>query len=129
MEEKNVAEFVHGFPLKRDVTFFNARTQLSSVLTRFYQVGLQLYGVHLNPENLTVTPDANVNAFATGSHVFINAGLMQYFLRPTDYVAEIVKNQNGQITSEQYATIQASFPWENDWDSIYFVLAHEASHN
>jgi len=38
-----------------------------------------------------------------------------------------VKAQNGEITSEQYGDIQASFPWQDDWDSIYFILAHEAS--
>src|SRR5262249_51054675 len=88
----------------------------------------QLFGVKLT-ENLTVTPNADVNAFATGSHVFVNAGLMQYLLRPTDYVAGVIQNQIGGITSEQYDTIPANFPWQDDWNSIYFILAHEASHN
>src|SRR5262249_47668025 len=30
---------------------------------------------------------------------------------------------------EQYQAIQNTFDWQNDWESIYFVLAHEASHN
>lgn len=129
MEEKNVAELAHGFPLQRDVVSFNVQTRLNSALAQFYQVGAQLYGVHVTSENLTVTPNADVNALATGSYVFINAGLMQYFLRPADYVAEIVQNQTGRIPSEQYRTIRANFPWQEDWNSIYFVLAHEASHN
>jgi hypothetical protein len=50
---------------------------------------------------------------------------MQYFLEPVDYVTA----QIGELTSEQYTELQNSLPWHNDWDSIYFILAHEASHN
>jgi len=129
MEEKGVGEFANSLPMQRGVASFNVQTRLNSTLARFYQVGSQLFGVKLTSENLTVTPSADVNAFATGSHVFVNAGLMQYFLRPTDYVAGIVQNQSGGITSEQYDTIRANFPWQDDWNSIDFILAHEASHN
>ncbi len=108
---------------------YSGQTRLNSALEQFYRVGLQVYGVRLNPDRLAVVPSADVNAFATGSHVFLNAGLMQYFLKPADYVAQIVSAQIGGLTSEQYSALQSSFPWENDWDSIYFILAHEASHN
>jgi predicted Zn-dependent protease len=108
---------------------YSGQTRLNSALEQFYRVGLQVYGVRLNPDRLAVVPSADVNAFATGSHVFLNAGLMQYFLKPADYVAQIVSAQTGGLTSEQYSALQSSFPWENDWDSIYFILAHEASHN
>lgn len=104
----------------------NAQVRLNAALGRFYQVGSQLYGVGLSSESLSIAPTMDVNAFATGSHVFMNAGLMQYFLKPADYVAE---TQIGELTPEQYSAIQNSYPWEDDWDSIYFVLAHEASHN
>lgn len=103
--------------------------RLTTALKRFYAVGSQLYGVQLNPNNVGVVPEADINAFATGSHIFMNAALIQYFLRPADYLAGIVRAQNGEIASGQYRDIQADFPWQDDWDSIYFVLAHEASHN
>ncbi len=130
MEEKSVAEeLAQGVGFRRDVAFANAQNRLNTALARFYQVGSQLYGMNLSSENLAIAPTGDINAFATGSHVFVNAGLMQYFLRPADYVAGIVRTQNGGITAEQYQWIQATFPWQDDWESIYFVLAHEASHN
>jgi hypothetical protein len=130
-EEKSLGDLTQGGPNFQGETpaSYNIQARLTPILGRFYEVGSQLFGVHLNPANLAVVPSADINAFATGSHVFFNAGLMQYFLKPADYVARIVTAQNGGITSEQYSTLQSSFPWEDDWDSIYFILAHEASHN
>lgn len=127
IEEKEFADSIESSRVQEVSNGIQLR--LSTALKRFYGVGSQLYGVQLNPDNVGVIPEAQVNAFATGSHIFINAGLMQYFLRPADYLAGIVKAQNGEITSKQYGDIQASFPWRDDWDTIYFVLAHEASHN
>ena len=130
VEENSVAEELRrGLPLRQDAAFSHAQNRLNAALDRFYRVGSQLYGINLNSENLAIAATGEINAFATGSHVFVNAGLMQYFLRPADYVGEIVRTQNGELTSEQYQAIQANFPWQDDWNSIYFVLAHEASHN
>jgi len=129
MEEKSVEELAQGVGFQRDVAFANAQNRLNIALARFYQVGAQVYGTHLSSENLAIAPTGDINAFATGSHVFLNAGLMQYFLQPADYVGGTVNAQTGALTSEQYQAIQANFPWQDDWESIYFVLAHEASHN
>jgi hypothetical protein len=129
MEEKGVAEQLAQGGLQRNAGYVAAQSRLSSALARFYQVGSQLYGMNLRPENLTIAPTGDINAFATGSHVFVNAGLMQYFLRPADYVGGMVKAQSGGLTSEQYQWIQNTFAWQDDWNSIYYVLAHEASHN
>src|SRR2546426_8864427 len=67
--------------------------RLQGALGWFYQVGSELYGVRLNSENVAVAPDASVNAFATGSHIFVHEGLMYYFLRPADYVGRLVSAQ------------------------------------
>jgi predicted Zn-dependent protease len=103
--------------------------RLQEGLGRFYQVGSELYGVRLNSQNVAVAPDASVNAFASGSHIFVHEGLLHYFLRPADYVGRLVSAQTGELTAEQYQAVQANFAWQDDWDSIYFVLAHEAAHN
>jgi hypothetical protein len=103
--------------------------RLQEALGRFYRVGSELYGVGLNSENIAVAPDASVNAFATGSHIFVHEGLMHYFLRPADYVGRLVSAQTGELTAEQYQAVEANFAWQDDWDSIYFILAHEAAHN
>jgi len=129
MEEKSVAEQLAPGGLQRNAAYFDVQTRLNSTLARFYRVGSQLYGLQLNSENLTIAPTEDINAFATGSHVFVNAGLMQYFLRPADYVGAMVNAQTGALTSEQYEEIRSAFPWRDDWNSIYYVLAHEASHN
>ena len=128
-EERGLADqLAQGAGFQYDASLSSVQSRLNTALAQFYQVGSQLYGAHLSPE-LAIAPTGDVNAFATGSHVFVNAGLMQYFLRPADYVGAIVKAQTGELTAEQYQAIQAKFPWQDDWDSIYFVLAHEASHN
>jgi len=126
-EEKEFADSIKNSRVQEVSN--DIRLRLGTALKRFYAVGSQLYGVQLNSDNIGVVPEAQVNAFATGSHIFMHAALMQYFLRPADYLGGIVSAQNGEITAEQYRDIQASFPWQNDWDSIYFILAHEASHN
>ncbi len=129
-EEQGLADLAQSLPFQREsVASYNARIRLRPALERFYQVGAQLYGVSLNPENLAVVPSADTNAFATGSHVFLNEGLILYFLKPADYVAGIVGAQTGGLTSEQYRLLQRNFGWRDDWNSIYFVLAHEAAHN
>jgi len=125
-EEQGFADLIQNLHVQGDAfASYNTQVRLNSALKRFYAVGSQLYGVRLNPDNVGVVPNADVNAFATGSHIFMHAGLMQYFLEPVDYVT----GQIGELTSEQYAELQNSLPWHNDWDSIYFILAHEASHN
>lgn len=130
VEEKDVAEqLAQGVALQHDASFGNVQSQLKTALAQFYQVGSQLYGVDLSPENLAVAPTGDINAFATGSHVFVNVGLMQYFLQPADYVGAMVKAETGELTSEQYQAIRANFAWRDDWNSVYYVLAHEASHN
>jgi len=125
-EEQGFADLIQNLHVQGDAfASHNTQVRLNSALKRFYVVGSQLYGVRLNPDNVGVVPNADVNAFATGSHIFMHAGLMQYFLKPVDYVTA----QIGELTSEQYTELQNSLPWRNDWDSIYFILAHEASHN
>lgn len=126
-EEKEFADSIKNVRVQGASDDIQLR--LTAALKRFYAVGSQLYGVQLNPDEVGVAPVADINAFATGSHIFMNAALIQYFLRPADYLAGIVRAQNGEITSEQYRDIEANFRWQDDWDSIYFVLAHEASHN
>ena len=126
-EEKEFADSIESVRVQG--VSDNIQPRLTTALKRFYAVGSQLYGVQLNPDEVGVVPEADVNAFATGSHIFMHVALMQYFLRPADYLAGIVRAQNGEITSEQYRYIQANFPWQDDWDSIYFILAREASHN
>lgn len=129
VEEKDVAEQpAQGVGFQHDASFGNVQSQLNKALAQFYQVGSQLYGVDLSPE-LAIAPTGDINAFATGSHVFVNAGLMQYFLQPADYVGAMVKAETGELTSEQYQAIRATFAWRDDWNSVYYVLAHEASHN
>jgi hypothetical protein len=125
-EEKGFADLIQNLRVQGDAfASYNTQVRLNPALKKFYAVGSQLYGVRLNPDNVGVVPNADVNAFATGSHIFVHAGLMQYFLEPVDYVTA----QVGELTSEQYTDLQNSLPWHNDWDSIYFILAHEASHN
>lgn len=128
-EEKGVAEqLAQGVGFQHDASLSDVQSRLNTALAQFYQVGSQLYGAHLSPE-LAIAPTGDINAFATGSHVFVNAGLMQYFLQPADYVGAMVKAETGELTSEQYQTIRANFAWRDDWNSVYYVLAHEASHN
>lgn len=125
-EEKGFADLIQNLRVQGDAfASYNTQLRLNSALKGFYAVGSQIYGVRLSPDNVSVVPNADVNAFATGSHIFMHAGLMQYFLEPVDYVTA----QIGELTSEQYQAVQNNFPWRDDWDSIYFVLAHEASHN
>jgi hypothetical protein len=125
-EEKGLADLIQNLRVQGDAfASYNTQVRLNSTLKRFYAVGSQIYGVRLSPDNVGVVPNADVNAFATGSHIFMHAGLMQYFLEPVDYVTA----QIGELTSEQFRALQDNFPWRDDWDSIYFVLAHEASHN
>jgi hypothetical protein len=129
-EEKGLADLTQSFRFEQSsLNSYNEQARLRSTLAQFYRVGSQLYGVKLNPDNVRIAPVAELNAFASGAHVFMHAGLIEYFLNPVDYVAQLVTPQGGQLTSEQYQRLQTILPWQNDWDSIYYVLAHEASHN
>lgn len=109
-------------------TVFATETQLRNALTRFYDIGFQLYGVRLDPQNMGIAPGMDVNAFATGSRLFMNEGLLQYFLQPQGYVVSMIA-PGGRYTVEQYNWVRSNFPWQQDWNSIYFVLAHESAHN
>lgn len=130
-EEKGLAELAQSLPYQqKSPTSYDAETRLRPALERFYEAGSQLYGVRFSANNFAVAPDMNVNAFATGSRVFLNEGLIYYFLRPADYVGSIIAAPSGgRLTPEQYRLLQANFGWQEDWDGIYFVLAHEAAHN
>ncbi len=129
-EEKGLAELAQSLPYQqKTAASYDTEARLRSALEQFYRVGSQLYGVRLNPENVAVVAKTDPNAFATGSHVFVDDGLIRYFLRPADYVGGIISAQTGQLTDQQYRWLRANFPWQGDWDSIRWVLAHEASHN
>ncbi len=130
-EEKGLAELAQTLPYQQKTwVTYNTEMRLRTALERFYQAGFELYGVRLSPEQVAVVARADVNAFATGSRVFMHEGLIQYFLRPADYVGGIIAAQSGgRLTPEQYRWLQANFAWQEDWNSIYFVLAHEAAHN
>lgn len=102
---------------------------LESALTRFYQAGAQLYGVQLDLR-LIISPSDDINAFATGATVVVNEGLIAYYLAPQSFLlTEVASRQGGRYTVDQYNWAQRQFPWRNDWASLYFILAHEASHN
>jgi Zn-dependent protease with chaperone function len=103
-------------------------SNLKPRLRQFYEIGAELYGVHLDPQEIYVLPDMTLNAFATGRHIFFYEGLLLYYIDPIQFlVRNRVVPQN--MTRETYAQIASRFNWRNDWESIYFVLAHEASHN
>ena len=102
--------------------------RLQAALTRFYDAGEQLYGVRLNPADVAIVNKADANAFATGSLVFLQEGLLLYYLDPAQYLAGTGQNPQG-LTPDQSDSSRNTFNWRDDWNSIYYVLAHEASHN
>lgn len=102
--------------------------RLQAALTRFYAAGDQLYGVRLDPTDAAIVNKADANAFATGSLVFLHEGLLQYYLDPLQYLSRIGQNSQS-LTRDQYDLLTNTFNWRDDWNSIYYVLAHEASHN
>ena len=102
--------------------------RLQAALTRFYAAGDQLYGVRLDPTDVAIVNKADANAFATGSLVFLHEGLLQYYLDPLQYLSRIGQNSQS-LTRDQYDLLTNTFNWRDDWNSIYYVLAHEASHN
>lgn len=108
---------------------WDAEVRLRSSLARFYEIGAQLYGVRLDADDFAIVPSRDLNAVASGSRILFNAGLLQYFLQPQGYVAEMLGWQYGGYTRAQYDWLRSTFTWQNDWDSIHFVLAHEAAHN
>jgi Zn-dependent protease with chaperone function len=108
--------------ITRAVATSSALPKLKSQLRRFYTIGSELYGVQLDPENLYVLPDTELNAFSTGKHVFFYDGVILYYTNPQDFL------DRAHI---RYANSDQSyhFNWHDDWNSLYFVLAHEAAHN
>lgn len=114
--------------IARAVTSSPALPNLRSRLRQFYQIGADLYGVRFDPEKLYLLPDMDLNAFATGQHVFFYEGMLLYLLDPVQFLVRSGQVP-GNITRESYSRLTATFNWRNDWDSVYFVLAHEAGHN
>ena len=102
--------------------------RLQAALTRFYDAGEQLYGVRLNPADVAILNKADANAFATGSLVFLHEGLLHYYLDPLQYWSQTGQSPQSR-TPDQYNLLTNTFNWRDDWDSIYYALAHEASHN
>ena len=102
--------------------------RLQAALTRFYDAGEQLYRVRLNPADVAIVNKADANAFATGSLVFLQEGLLLYYLDPVQYLSGTGQNPQG-LTPDQSDSSRNTFNWRDDWNSIYYVLAHEASHN
>jgi len=123
--EKKAAEQV----LSTRVRIPAVEDQLRNALQRFYDVGYQLYGVRLDANNFFIISRMDPNAFATGSAIFLHKGLVDYYLNPTGYLVEIGFFPHSGYTVEQYNWLMQNFPWQTDWNSLYFVLAHEASHN
>ncbi len=112
----------------RSIPGHPALPQLKAMLRECYRIGAELYGVRFDAEKTYVVPDMEINAFATGSRVFVNNGLLLYFTEPLTYLARanlIPRN----LSRDDYARLGYRFDWKNDYDSIYFVIAHEASHN
>ena len=107
----------------------HVESRLQFALQKFYDVGFELYGVRLDHEKLLIQPDMDINAFATGSMIGFNVGLLQYFLDPVAYLVNIGALPNNAYTSAQYRSVRSRFGWKNDWNGIYYVLAHEAGHN
>ncbi len=102
--------------------------RLKIALSRFYSIGEELYGVRLDSDNVAVRSAADLNAGASGSFIFMNEGLLLYYIDPINYLQRI-----GQLPSNlnrnQYLAVSQTFSWREDWNGIYFVLAHEAGHN
>ena len=102
--------------------------RLQAALTRFYEAGDRLYGVRFDPADVAIVNKADANAFATGSLVFLHEGLLLYYLDPLQYLSRIGQNSQS-LARDQYDLLTNTFNWRDDWNSIYYVLAHEASHN
>jgi Zn-dependent protease with chaperone function len=112
----------------RSIPGHPALPQLKAMLRECYRIGAELYGVRFDAEETYVVPDMEINAFATGSHVFVHDGLLLYFTEPLTYLARanlIPRN----LSRDDYARLAYRFDWKNDYDSIYFVVAHETAHN
>ena len=106
----------------------DTQRRLQAALTRFYDAGEQLYGVRLDPTDVAIVSKPDANAFATGSLIFLQKGLLLYYLDPVQYLSQTGQNPEG-LTPDQGDLTKNSFNWRDDWDSIQYVLAHEASHN
>src|SRR5882762_769876 len=122
-EQKGVEEHI-----ARSISNSPALPKLKARLREFYQVGAELYGVQLDPEEIYVLPDMTLNAFATGKHIFFYEGIIQYYMDPIKYLVRTGMVPE-DMSRESYRQLAYRFNWRNDWDSLYFVLAHEASHN
>lgn len=102
--------------------------RLQEALTRFYDAGDQLYGVRLNPADVTILNKTDANAFATGSLIFLHEGLLRYYLDPLQYWSQTGQSPQS-LTPDQHDLLTNTFNWRDDWNSVYYALAHEASHN
>ena len=96
--------------------------RLRDTLARLYAAGAELYGFKLEPQ-VRIANDNNLNAFATGRMVALNAGLILYFLNPEQYWRSV------GVPAEWIPYFLNYTNWHNDWESINAVLAHEAAHN
>lgn len=123
-EAKALAQLTQGRATLPDV-----EVRLRFALKRFYEVGYDLYGVQLDGDNLIISSSADINAFASGSWVAINYGTIKYFTSPIEYFIEIGAFPRQGYTVDQYNYMVTNFNWREEWNSIYFILAHEAAHN
>ena len=130
VEQKTLVDLAHSkVGEQRLADSPEAEARLRLALARFYDVGYQLYGVRLDPNNFVIVPGLDVNASASGSRILMNEGTLLFFTEPAGYVATLLGWQSGGYTRAQYDWLLQNFGWKNDWNSIYFVLAHEAAHN
>jgi hypothetical protein len=105
-----------------------ALSMLKPRLRQFYQIGAALYGVDLDPEKIYVLPEMTLNAIATGGHIFFYEGLLLYYTDPMQFLVR-ARLLPPRMTREEYIQLASRYNWRNDWNSLYFVLAHEAAHN
>lgn len=124
IESSSLAQLTQGH-----ISVPEVELRLRFVLQKFYAAGGELYGIRLNPDNLVIVPQMAPNAFATGSWIGFNQGTLRYFLDPVQYLVAIRAFTPSGYTVHQYNVLVANFGWKNDWNSIYFILAHEAAHN
>lgn len=124
IERKTLAD-----AMARTVAIPDIELRLHFVLKKFYDAGSELYGIRLNADNFGIVPDMTVNAFATGSWIGFNQGTLEYFLSPAQYLIEVGAFPRQGYTVQQYNWLVQNFGWQDDWNSIYFILAHEAAHN
>ena len=130
LNKLNLSEF-NTFMMSREIEAYQQYTtvinpeidqKLNQGLTRLYQAAEKLYGVRLDPKVRMVDNDS-INAFATGSEISMNSGLMAYFLNPKGYWKALGFPRSYQASFSKHTN------WKNDWEGVYGILAHEAAHN